>query len=223
MRGFRPIHALCPFPSAGAIARTGRCSHSRTGCVRADTTVFTRVAKIIALASCALLLPDIVLADELAQPSFAGPLQANSHPYSFDGGAIGRIYVGGQVSGIGMLQDNPVSAPHADDAHAIANISNAQVEVQTIEGPWQFYLQLGAYSLPTLGAPYLRANEAVSQYFGPLPVAYLKAVINPEFSVVAGALPTLIGVESNFTFQNINVERGLLWNQEPDISRGIQL
>src|ERR1019366_4888212 len=37
-----------------------------------------------------------------------------------------------------------------------------------------------------------------------------------------GRLPTLIGEESSFTFQNMNIERGLLWNQEPAISRGIQ-
>ena len=37
-----------------------------------------------------------------------------------------------------------------------------------------------------------------------------------------GKLPTLIGAEYAFTFQNMNIERGLLWNQEPIISRGIQ-
>ena len=35
-------------------------------------------------------------------------------------------------------------------------------------------------------------------------------------------MPTLIGAEYAFTFQNMNIERGLLWNQEPIISRGIQ-
>ena len=36
-------------------------------------------------------------------------------------------------------------------------------------------------------------------------------------------MPTLIGAEYTFTFQNMNIERGLLWNQEPAISRGAQL
>ena len=43
-----------------------------------------------------------------------------------------------------------------------------------------------------------------------------------EFSLQFGKLPTLIGAEYTFTFQNMNIERGLLWNQEPAISRGVQ-
>ena len=44
-----------------------------------------------------------------------------------------------------------------------------------------------------------------------------------NFNVEIGALPTLVGAEYTFTFENMNIERGLLWNQEPAISRGIQL
>jgi hypothetical protein len=36
-------------------------------------------------------------------------------------------------------------------------------------------------------------------------------------------LPTLIGAEYTFSFENMNVERGLLWNQENAVNRGIQL
>ncbi len=38
-----------------------------------------------------------------------------------------------------------------------------------------------------------------------------------------GALPTLIGAEYTFSFENMNIERGLLWNQENAVNRGIQL
>ena len=43
-----------------------------------------------------------------------------------------------------------------------------------------------------------------------------------SFSIEAGKLPTLIGDEYTFTFENMNIERGLLWNQEPAVSRGVQ-
>jgi hypothetical protein len=43
-----------------------------------------------------------------------------------------------------------------------------------------------------------------------------------NFNIIAGKLPTLIGAEYTFTFQNMNIARGLLWNQEPAISRGVQ-
>jgi hypothetical protein len=45
---------------------------------------------------------------------------------------------------------------------------------------------------------------------------------NANFNLMIGKLPTLIGAESTFTFQNMNIARGLLWNQEPAISRGVQ-
>jgi hypothetical protein len=38
-----------------------------------------------------------------------------------------------------------------------------------------------------------------------------------------GALPTLMGAEYTFDFENVNIERGLLWNQENAITRGIQI
>ena len=43
----------------------------------------------------------------------------------------------------------------------------------------------------------------------------------PLFEI--GALPTLIGAEYTFTFENMNIERGLLWNQENAVNRGIQV
>ena len=32
-----------------------------------------------------------------------------------------------------------------------------------------------------------------------------------------------MGAEYTFTFQNMNIERGLLWNQETAVNRGIQV
>jgi hypothetical protein len=59
-------------------------------------------------------------------------------------------------------------------------------------------------------------------YYDPVPQAFLKLVPFDNFSIQAGKLPTLIGAESTFTFENMNIERGLLWNQEPAVSRGVQ-
>ena len=54
-------------------------------------------------------------------------------------------------------------------------------------------------------------------------MAYLKLVPTKTTSVMIGALPTLMGAEYTFDFQNMNIERGLLWNQENAINRGIQV
>jgi hypothetical protein len=103
-----------------------------------------------------------------------------------------------------------------------ADISNAMIIAQKTDGLVQFYLQAGAYDIPALGLGVVSASNALSQLWGPLPVAYLKLAPTDNFSIQGGNLPTLIGAEYIFTFQNTNVERGLLWNQEPAVSRGVQ-
>jgi hypothetical protein len=55
-----------------------------------------------------------------------------------------------------------------------------------------------------------------------VPVAFAKLAPTDNFSIQAGKLPTLIGTEYTFTFQNTNIERGLIWAQENVISRGVQ-
>ena len=83
-------------------------------------------------------------------------------------------------------------------------------------------MQAGAYSYPTLGAPYTNASNTGSATFGAVPQAWGKVVLSDSFNVIAGELPTLIGDEYAFTYENMNVERGLLWAQEPLVSRGVQ-
>jgi hypothetical protein len=56
-----------------------------------------------------------------------------------------------------------------------------------------------------------------------VPEAFGKLVVNDSLNFEAGKLPTLIGQEGTFTFQNLNIERGLLWNQENLINRGVQV
>src|SRR6185437_6543304 len=50
-----------------------------------------------------------------------------------------------------------------------------------------------------------------------------KLAPSEHFSIEAGKLPTLIGAEYTFSFENMNIERGLLWNQENAVNRGIQV
>ncbi len=154
----------------------------------------------------------------MTNPTLTGPLAANPNPAKFDAGPLGPVYVTGVLSGLGFVQSNHFASDH----ESAADISNGQVIVQTTSGPVQFYTQAGIYSVPDLGTPYLRASQANSQLYGPLPVAWGKFVANDNFNVQAGKLPTLIGAEYTFSFQNMNIERGLLWNQEPAVSKGVQ-
>jgi hypothetical protein len=69
----------------------------------------------------------------------------------------------------------------------------------------------------------LSTGDSVNDLYGPVPVAYLRFQTGKTTSIEIAALPTLIGAEYTFTFQNMNIEPGLLWNQENAVKRGIQI
>jgi hypothetical protein len=153
----------------------------------------------------------------LPMPSMSGPL-ATAIPHEVPAGPFGKIEVTGILSGLMSTESNAFpgdSATHWD-------VSNAQIFIQKTTGWWQFYLQGGAYNLPALGAPMLTTGQTVENIYGPFPQGFLK-LVKGNFNVEIGALPTLIGAEYTFTFENMNIERGLLWNQENAVNRGIQL
>jgi len=153
-----------------------------------------------------------------AFPPYSGPLNANATPYGFDS-PLGHVVVSGAVTGLAIFTGNPI----VGDEKSRADISNGTVIVQTTTGKVQFAVQAGIYSLPALGTPYLKATSATDQLYGPVPQAFIRIVPNAEWSITGGLIPTLYGAEYTFTFQNQHIERGLLWNQEPAISRGVQV
>jgi Putative beta-barrel porin-2, OmpL-like. bbp2 len=155
----------------------------------------------------------------MTTPAMSAPLVANPNPMSFDAGPLGPVYVTGAVSGLGLWQNNKFP----DQQHSQASLSNGSVFLQKTEGLFQYFVQVGAYTFPALGAPYFSTGTTTGDFFGPVPVAYAKLAPADDFYIQGGKLPGLVGVEAPFTFQNMNIERGLLWAQEPLISRGGQL
>jgi hypothetical protein len=146
-----------------------------------------------------------------------GPLQLPA-PHTFDAGPLGTLNLNGVVSGVALVQGNHA----ASDATAQADLSNGQIFIQKTSGWWQFYIQAGAYNIPILATPFLSTADNVTNFWGPLPVAYLTLAPSKNFSILIGKLPSLIGAEYTFDFENMNIERGLLWNQENSVNRGIQ-
>jgi len=84
-------------------------------------------------------------------------------------------------------------------------------------------VQAGVYSFPTLGLPYMRAGKTTQDFYGPVPQAFVKLMLDDHWSILAGKIPSLGGGENTFTYQNANIERGLLWSQTSSISRGAQI
>jgi hypothetical protein len=154
----------------------------------------------------------------LSTPSVTGPLQWLA-PAMFDAGPLGKIAANGIVTGFGLVQSNHV--PGDNDGQAA--LSNGQIFIQKADGKFQYFIEAGAYTLPSLATPFLPADKTVSNFYGPVPVAFAKVQAGKTTQFLVGALPTLMGAEYTFTFQNMNIERGLLWNQENAVNRGIQV
>ena len=165
-------------------------------------------------------------ASPLSTPGMTGPLTINPEPLKVHSGAFGDVYVSGVISGFAHFQNNVFPG----DRDFQSDLSNGQFFVQKVTGPVQFFIQAGAYSLPDIGLPYYRSGNtnntvygATNLFYGVIPQAFIKIVPADNFSIMAGKLPTLIGAEYTFSFENMNIERGLLWNQENAVNRGVQV
>jgi hypothetical protein len=140
-------------------------------------------------------------------------------PATFDAGPLGKLSVNGILTGYSVFQNNHVPG----DDKAQATLSNGQIFIQKADGKIQYYIQAGVYTMPTLSVPFVNAQDTVNNFYGPVPVAYLKLQAAKNTQFLIGSLPTLMGAESTFTYQNFNIERGIVWNQENAINRGIQV
>lgn len=150
-------------------------------------------------------------------PALSGPLSYNPEPVSVDL-AGSNIYVSAIGSGYVGTQSNST----AGVADSFADLSNAQVIVQKPEGMFQFLVQAGLYNQETLGAAFVKSGDYTSNSYGVVPQAWIKIAPSSTFNIQGGILPTLIGLEAPFTFQNTNIERGILWGQENVMTRGVQ-
>lgn len=134
-------------------------------------------------------------------------------------GAAGEWQFNGALTGLGAIQSN--SAPGAP--RNFGDIANAQVIIAKPTGMLQLFAIAGYYSMPDLSTSYLRAATQTKTTWGALPVAYASFVLNDTWSLYAGKLFALGGAEGTFSYENSNIQRGLLWGQTNSISQGLQL
>jgi hypothetical protein len=154
----------------------------------------------------------------LPTPSTSGPLQL-ALPTNIEAGKLGKYSLNGAASAIGLFQNNAVSGNNPQEGA----FSNAMIFFQKTDGWFQFYVQAGAYDITALGSAFVSNSTTNTDLYGPVPVVFAKLVPAKNTNIMIGVLPTLIGAESTFSFQNMQVERGLLWNQENAINRGVQI
>jgi len=140
------------------------------------------------------------------------------------------VTISGIASGFTFTADNPNATGALDtasggDRSSRTQLSNALITIAHSSGPLRFSLTAGAYNFPVVGVAINPTFQkfANTNLFGYLPNAYVQYVPNANWTISAGKLPTLQGQENAFTFQNINIERGLVWNMELVVSRGIRV
>jgi hypothetical protein len=168
--------------------------------------------------------PAAPTSNAMTTPAMSASISANPNPFNVDLGPIlGKTYVTGELTGMLLGQTNPAVGGFPSGRTWEADLTNGMGQVQKTDGLFQYFLQVGGYSFPTVGVPYSDASHTNTATFGLVPVGYVKLAPSDSLSIEAGKLPTLIGQEYAFTFQNLNLERGLLWNQENIINRGVQL
>jgi len=147
-------------------------------------------------------------------PGMSGPLTLNPEPLKF-----GDIYVSGVVSGLVQFQNNVFRG----DKPLQADLSNGQIFIQKNSGLIQFFVEVGAYSQPDIGVPYLRSSLSAAAFYGVIPQAYLEIAPTDHLSFLVGKLPAFLGAEYTFSFENMNIQRGLLWDQSNSVNRGVQV
>ena len=177
--------------------------------------------------------PPVVVAETckaaISTPAFGGVITANPSPSCWTS-PIGDLYFGGALTGYAYNVDNrfypdafaPPVNTSAEKEGRVA-FSNAHAHLQKADGPFQFFVTAGLYSIPTLGLPIYSTTDQNGLLFGPVPVAFGKYQINDEWSIQGGRMFTNIGSELLFTYQNLNIARGLLFNQENFINHGVQV
>ncbi|MGA9855542.1 MAG: outer membrane beta-barrel protein [Gammaproteobacteria bacterium] len=135
-----------------------------------------------------------------------------------DGGPLGELKVQGMLSGLAATQSNATSS----DLSQRFDVDNAELILQKYSGEVQFLVQGGAYNFPVVGEPFTDTPDLVNNLYGPVPLAYIKFVPTDSISLQVGKLPSLVGAEGAWPWGNYNIERGLLWNMENTVTRGVQ-
>lgn len=104
------------------------------------------------------------------------------------------------------------------------DVSNLLFTAARNTGTFRYGVTAGAYAFPVVGQPFVSTFQtgANTGSYGFVPIAFAQYAPSDSFTLSVGKLATLLGQESGFTFQNVNIQRGLVWGAEPTISRGVR-
>jgi Putative beta-barrel porin-2, OmpL-like. bbp2 len=110
------------------------------------------------------------------------------------------------------------------DNNNLTDISNAFLIVNKASGTFRYGFAAGAYNIPVVGFALNKTTQdgANTSLYGALPSVYVEYAPTGSFNLQAGKLATMTGQESTYTYENIDIQRGIIWNMEPAVSRGLR-
>lgn len=165
----------------------------------------------------ALTIPGVCVAQAPPTPT---PSVAPTPAISFGG-----VFTATQTLTQNVNASGNLAAGGGADQPSRFNISSAFINVTRNTGTLRYGASAGVYSIPVLGVSgnaTLQAGANTNLY-GPLPSAYVSLNPSDRVSITVGKLATLIGQEYTYTYLNANIQRGLVWNMETAVSRGLRL
>ncbi|MHB8591080.1 MAG: outer membrane beta-barrel protein [Vulcanimicrobiaceae bacterium] len=147
--------------------------------------------------------------------------------------STGAVASAAPVSSVGYaftaaaFNSSPLDAPGTFGGPGPRNrtlVSNLLVYAASVLGRLRVSITAGTYDFPTVGQAIEQAAQpgANASLFSAVPLAEVRYAVGAHLGVAAGKLASLLGQESPFTYQNLNIERGLAWAMEPTISRGVR-
>jgi hypothetical protein len=132
---------------------------------------------------------------------------------------IGTINVSGALTVYTIHSNNKTDENEKKTRY---DVGSTIISLSKPAEPFGFTLIGGAYAVPVVGLALSKTSES-TDLFSPIPVAYVEYSPMKGLSIQAGKLPTIIGYESAFTYQNNYIQRGLVWNMQPVINNGVRL
>ncbi|MBV8671470.1 MAG: outer membrane beta-barrel protein [Candidatus Eremiobacteraeota bacterium] len=143
--------------------------------------------------------------------------------------ALGPLSVDGVFSAFslftsGVNATGALDTPTGIDVNNRTDISNAFLIVNKESGTFRYGFAAGAYNIPVVGFALNKTTQdgANTSLYGALPSVYVEFAPNNSFNLQAGKLATMTGQESTYTYEDINIQRGIIWNMEPAVSRGVR-
>lgn len=148
---------------------------------------------------------------------------------SSSGLSLGPLTVDGVFSAFSLFTErtNPTGSldtPTGADRSSRTDVSNAFVILNKNSGVFRYGFAAGAYNIPVVGFALNPTTQtgANTSLYGAVPSMYVEYAPSSSFNLIAGKLATFAGQENTYTYENSDIQRGVIWNLETAVSRGIR-